>query len=110
MIYEVCNVLCYSAIEASNSLSLSSAPCVKRFNGFSNAITNNPKATVKITIPVKIVYSPKCSDFSPKIPATLPPSPVAAKYSPIIKDAYLTGASLVTNDKETGEEHNSPMV
>ena len=51
--------------------SFSSILWVKRFKGFSNAITNNPKNTVKMTIPEKIVYSPKCSDFSPKIPATL---------------------------------------
>ena len=78
--------------------------------GFNNAITKRPKATVNITIPVKIVYSPKCSDFSPKIPATLPPRPVAAKYNPIIKEAYFTGANFVTNDNDTGEEHNSPIV
>ena len=90
--------------------SFSSTLWVKRFKGLSNAITSDPKATVNITIPVKIVYSPKCSDFSPNIPATLPPNPVAAKYNPIIRDAYLTGANFVTNDKDTGEEHNSPMV
>ena len=43
-------------------------------------------------------------------PATFPPRPVSAKYNPIIKDAYLTGADLVTKDKDTGEEHNSPIV
>jgi len=92
------------------STSLSSAPCVNRFRGFNNAITKRPKVTVKITIPVNMAYSPKLSYFSPNIPATLPPRPVAAKYNPIINDAYFTGANFVTNDNDTGEEHNSPIV
>ncbi len=90
--------------------SLSSAPCVKRFRGLSNRITNNPKRTVKMVMPAKIEYSPNSADFSPKIPATLPPRPVAAKYTPIIKDAYLAGASFVINERETGDEDNSPIV
>ena len=61
------------------STSLSSAPCVKRFRGLSKAMTISPNTTVNTTIPVKIVYSPYSADFSPKIPATFPPSPVAAK-------------------------------
>ena len=64
----------------------------------------------KMAIPVKMANSPRSDADSPINPATLFPSPVAAKYAPIIKAIHLSGANLVINDSATGDAHNSPMV
>ena len=64
----------------------------------------------KINIPVKICLSPAVSAKPPTLAANLLPNPVAAQYSPMIEAAYLTGASFVIKERETGEAHNSPMV
>jgi hypothetical protein len=61
-------------------------------------------------IPVNICFSPAVSAKPPMLAASLFPNPVAAQYSPIMEAAYLTGASFVINDRDTGEAHNSPIV
>ena len=88
----------------------SSALCVKRFKGLSKSNTKIPVIIQKINIPVKICFSPAVSAKPPMLAASLLPSPVAAQYRPMIEAAYLTGASLVIKERETGEAHNSPMV
>ena len=59
---------------------------------------------------MNICFSPAVSAKPPISAANLFPIPVAAQYRPIIDAAYFTGASLVINDNETGDAHNSPMV
>src|SRR5699024_11203762 len=36
--------------------------------------------------------------------------PIADSHTPISKEAILSGATLLTNDKPTGDKHNSPNV
>ena len=80
------------------------------FNFLKNRKIKSPKRIQKIAIPVKTLNSPNWEADSPNKPATLFPRPVVAKYSPIISDAYLAGASLVTNESDTGDKLNSPIV
>ena len=58
---------------------MSSAPLVSLLRGLRIKTTKIPKIVQKIAIPVKIVNSQKSEADSPKRPATLLPSPVAAK-------------------------------
>ena len=61
-----------------DSNEISSAPWVSLLRGFRIAMTKIPKIVQNIAIPVKIVNSPNSDADSPKSPATLLPSPVAA--------------------------------
>ncbi len=74
-------------------------------------MTTMPITVVNTATPMKIVVGPRSpTAASPMSPATLLPSPVAAKYAPIISAAYFTGASLVTKESATGEAQSSPIV
>ena len=46
----------------------------------------------------------------PMMPASQFATKLIRNHTPIISDASLSGASLVTIDSPTGEMHNSPVV
>ena len=74
--------------------------------------TNTIKSSIKTHDHpyLKDAWIPNYDEYSPSIPASFPPTPVIAKYSPIILDYRYTGDNLVMTANATGEKHSSPTV